>query len=382
MSKAIYAFSGDPPTFGHLDIIKRVSSSFDHVVVGIGVNPNKIYMFSLEKRKEMTIKMVKDIPNVSVVSFDGLLIDYVYEQEINTIIRGIRNSADLEYEQIIHEVNMAATLGENNKPHIETFCLFADPKLSHVSSSVVKALQQESGFIQDYVPLHVKQELEKVMLNRYMLGMTGSIGAGKSYACKLIKNWCDERNIPCTYIDLDIVAKDILNTLTEPAYVTLRNNIAQVFPGEVLQNDGFVNRQVLGDLVFENPYYLELLNTLMAKPVLVRLSNTLRKSTGLVLLESALFAEGNITYLCNNNILYVDVNKEVQSKRLVDRNYGNDQVDRRVNSQYSLDKKIETIEEKILQEGHGFLLKFETCPDGHLMDIGKIIEKIGYETES
>ncbi len=94
MSKIIYAYSGDPPTFGHLNIVERAAKTFDEVIVGIGVNPKKKYMFSLEHRTEMTKKMVQHLPNVSVTSFEGLLVNYVYEMEIKNILRGIRNEQD------------------------------------------------------------------------------------------------------------------------------------------------------------------------------------------------------------------------------------------------------------------------------------------------
>ena len=76
MAKAMYAFSGDPITFGHIDIIQRASQVFDHVIVGIGVNPQKQYTFSLEERTRMAKQSLTNIPNVEVVSFSGLLVDY------------------------------------------------------------------------------------------------------------------------------------------------------------------------------------------------------------------------------------------------------------------------------------------------------------------
>lgn len=353
MSKAIYAYSGDPPTFGHLNIIERVAKTFDEVVVGIGVNPDKKYMFSLEKRKQMTMKMVEKLPNVTVISFEGLLFNYAYENNIPTIIRGIRGAADLEYEQTVHAV------GASQKLDIETFCLFADNKLAHVSSSSVKALQKESGFIHDYVPLHVKQELEIVMSNRYMLGVTGTIGAGKSFACHVIRGWCYFNKVPCTYIDLDNIGRKILNELKEPAYIELRQKINDEFPVNILQRDGFVNRQLLGEYVFDQPVYLDTLNNLMRKPILVRLVNALRKASGLVLVEAALFAEAGIMNICNNNIIIVNVNQDVQRERLRDRDYDEEQINRRINSQYSFEKKLRKIQEVIKRGNHGSIQVFD-----------------------
>lgn len=366
MSKAIYAFSGDPPTYGHLDIIKRAAKTFAEVIVGIGVNPDKKYMFPLEEREQMTAKMVKGLPNVSVTSFEGLLFNYAYEKNIPTIIRGIRSTADLEYEQTVHAVGASQKLG------IETFCLFADTNLAHISSSSVKALQKESGFIHDYVPLHVKQALERVMSNRYMLGVTGTIGAGKSHACGLIKDWCEKNGVPCTYIDLDEVAREILNVLTEPAYVSLRQEINGRFVEDILQPDGFVNRQLLGELVFEQPDLLKILNVLMRKPILVRLVDALRKSVGLVLIEGALLAEAGLLDICNNNVIIVDVDSKSQWTRLKARHYKDEQITRRIESQFSTEAKLKIIASSIKKSGHGSVSFFKgSC-------MRNILEMVGY----
>jgi len=365
MSKAMYAFSGDPPTFGHLNIIERVARTFDEIIVGIGVNPDKKYMFSLDSRKKMTAKMVEHLSNVKVISFKGLLINYAYQNGIQSVVRGIRNTTDLEYEQTIHAV------GASQRLDIETYCLFADSKLAHVSSSSVKALQKESGFIHDYVPLHVKQALEIEMSNRYMLGVTGTVGAGKSTACKKIKKWCDVYKVPCTYIDLDKIGHDILNKLKEPAYVDLRRNLMYYFPKHVLQKDGFVNRKVLGQLVFEKPDLLVLLNELMKKPILVRLVEALREATGLVILESALFVEAGILNICNNNILLVTVEPDEQRERLKERDYGKEQIERRINSQYSQEEKLKKIKEEIRHCNHGSVFNASTQMD-------KILRNVGY----
>ena len=172
--KAMYAFSGDPITYGHIDIIARASSAFDHVVAGIGANPDKKYMFNLEERTEMAKRSLTRFKNVEVASFQGLLVDYAYEQGIEVIVKGVRNAADFDYENVLHEVGVSQKLG------IDTHILFARPELAHVSSSAVKSIQKEQGLIHEYVPLYVKQCLEARMSEQYIVGVTGEIGAGKS----------------------------------------------------------------------------------------------------------------------------------------------------------------------------------------------------------
>ena len=137
MNKAIYGFSGDPITFGHIDIIKRAVSIFGELIVGIGVNPTKKYFFTLEERKQIAEESLRFLPNVKVIAFKGLLVDYAYENNIKTVIRGIRNSEDLNYELMLHQV------GESQRQNIDTIYFPAKQEMMHISSGAVKALQLE-----------------------------------------------------------------------------------------------------------------------------------------------------------------------------------------------------------------------------------------------
>ncbi|MBD8972669.1 MAG: pantetheine-phosphate adenylyltransferase, partial [Clostridiales bacterium] len=105
MSKAIYPGSFDPVTFGHLDIIKRSASMFDELVVGVLVNNAKHPLFSVEERTQMLEQAVKEYPNVSVIAFDGLLIDYMKKYDISVIVRGLRAITDFDYELQIAQSN-------------------------------------------------------------------------------------------------------------------------------------------------------------------------------------------------------------------------------------------------------------------------------------
>ena len=96
--KAIYGFSGDPITYGHIDIIKRALKVFGELIIGIGVNPAKKYFFNLEERRVIAERSLQGLSGVTVIAFKGLLVDYAYENNIGTIIRGVRNSEDLNYE--------------------------------------------------------------------------------------------------------------------------------------------------------------------------------------------------------------------------------------------------------------------------------------------
>lgn len=146
MKKAIYPGSFDPLTLGHLDIIKRSSKIVDELVVGVLHNSAKNSLFSLDERVSMIKEQVKDMPNVTVSSFDGLLVDYMKKIDATIIIRGLRAVTDFEYELQIAQTNHV----EN--PEVETIFLTTSLQYSYLSSTVVKEFASYGGDISKFVP--------------------------------------------------------------------------------------------------------------------------------------------------------------------------------------------------------------------------------------
>ena len=149
MIKAIYPGSFDPVTNGHLDIIKRASKFVDILVVGILDNPNKHCLFTSEERKELIKTVTKDLPNVEVESFYGLLTDFAKEIGANLIIRGIRDTNDFAV-----EFQRSITNKQLNS-NIETVCLIADEKNLILSSTAVKEVAIFGGDIDWMVPKEI-----------------------------------------------------------------------------------------------------------------------------------------------------------------------------------------------------------------------------------
>ena len=151
MSKALIPGSFDPITLGHLDIIKRCSKLFDEVVVLIAKNSQKNYMLCSQKRASLATDAVKDLPNVKVDIFDGLLVEYAFLHNIDVTVKGIRNDADYQY-----ELNMATTNEKLAKSmyntSFETVFLPCSDNLSAVSSSLVRLLLSKNGDLSDLVP--------------------------------------------------------------------------------------------------------------------------------------------------------------------------------------------------------------------------------------
>jgi pantetheine-phosphate adenylyltransferase len=141
--KAVFPGSFDPITNGHYDIIKRGISLFDEVVVAIGINAEKKYMFSLEDRKKFIENAFKDEPKVSVITYEGLTIDLCRKLEAKFILRGLRNPADFEFEKAIAHTNRKLS-------KIETVFLLTASNTSYISSSIVRDVIRNNG---DYTVL-------------------------------------------------------------------------------------------------------------------------------------------------------------------------------------------------------------------------------------
>ncbi|MCR4943195.1 MAG: pantetheine-phosphate adenylyltransferase [Clostridium sp.] len=157
MKIAVYPGSFDPITLGHLDVIRRGAKIFDKVIVGVLVNVNKSGLFDIEERVELIKKAAKDIPNVEVMSFNGLLIDFMKQCNATVILKGLRALSDFEY-----EFQMALM---NNKldPEIETLFMMTSSQYSYLSSSAIKQVAKFKGNLSGLVPEEVIPDIiEKI----------------------------------------------------------------------------------------------------------------------------------------------------------------------------------------------------------------------------
>ncbi len=155
MKIAIYPGSFDPISNGHLDIIKRTSLVFDKVYVLVSVNPNKKYYFTNEEKVDMIKRVTKDLKNVEVDYFDGLVLDYAKSKNASVIIRGLRNFIDYQDEITMFQFNRSIA------PNIDTFILFPSANNLFLSSSSIKQLVALNADISNYVPKELAKEIEE-----------------------------------------------------------------------------------------------------------------------------------------------------------------------------------------------------------------------------
>lgn len=153
MTLAVYPGSLDPITNGHLDLIRRAHTIFDEIHVAVVINPNKESLFSVERRVGLISKAVEPLEQVSVGSFEGLLVDYVDSLGANVILRGLRALSDFEYEFQMSLMN------KRLNRDIETVYMMTGEEHSFVSSSIVKEVAQFGGEISSLVPRPVEEAL-------------------------------------------------------------------------------------------------------------------------------------------------------------------------------------------------------------------------------
>jgi pantetheine-phosphate adenylyltransferase len=157
MIRAIYPGSFDPVTFGHLDIMKRASRTVDELIIGVLQNGGKHPLFTTEERVEMLLEVTKDLPNVRIMSFSGLLVDFAKQTESGLIVRGLRAISDFEY-----ELQMAQTNRKLN-PDVDTMFLTTSLEYAYLSSTTVKEVAFFEGNISEFVPASVVERvMEKV----------------------------------------------------------------------------------------------------------------------------------------------------------------------------------------------------------------------------
>lgn len=153
MRKAVFSGSFDPITKGHESIVLQALPLFDEIIVAIGVNIMKKNAFELEQRLKWIKDVFADYPNVKVAYYEGLTVDFCKKENARYIIRGLRGSADLEYETTLAEAN------KKINPEIETIFFLTEPSLRCVSSTVVRDLLRHNHPVDEFVPKNISNDI-------------------------------------------------------------------------------------------------------------------------------------------------------------------------------------------------------------------------------
>jgi len=150
MRRAVFPGSFDPITLGHSDIINRGLSLFDEIIIAIGINAEKNYMFPLEQRVAFIEKLYADEPKIKVMTYEGLTVSFCQKNKADFILRGLRNPADFEFEKAIAHTNRVLS-------EVETVFLLTSTKTSYISSSIVRDVMRNDGDYTLLVPKTVQK---------------------------------------------------------------------------------------------------------------------------------------------------------------------------------------------------------------------------------
>ena len=153
---AMYPGTFDPITNGHHDLVRRAASIFDHVIVAIAANPNKAPMFSLETRIDLARRVLHDLPNVQVVGYSDLTVEFARKNNVSVVMRGLRAVSDFEFEFQL------ANMNRHLSPDIETVFLTPQEQFTFISSSLVREIAVLGGDVHEFVHPIVEAELKKL----------------------------------------------------------------------------------------------------------------------------------------------------------------------------------------------------------------------------
>jgi pantetheine-phosphate adenylyltransferase len=332
MKTAIYPLSADPIHNGHVWNIQEARKLFDKVYVAIGNNPVKKCLFTPEERKALAMKAISilGLDNIEVDYFSGLLAHYASEKGASAIVRGARNSQDFEYEQQLAEFN--------SRYGLATIILPSPQELRTISSSSIKAVASEGGFVHQQTHPAVKQALEEKLNNTYILGVTGNSGSGKSYFCEEFAKRANAQGIKATHLDMDALIKSLYKP-DSPHYEQVKEGLKKLGIEDTL------NLKALGKSILGDKQKREALAEILRVPATIELEKFIKSNPGIILFDCAYLVEQNMLPLVNYNIIHVTCDEEKRKQRIIERdNLSKEGLEARLKAQIS----PEEIKSKIL----------------------------------
>jgi len=325
--EVVYPGTFDVLHYGHLDVIKRASNMFDKVVVAIGNNETKKTIFHVHERYQMIKETLNNYnSNIFICKFDGMLNDFMWKRNINTVIRGVRNEDDFKSIKNTHDFIWKL---DNS---YETIPLISNIQHRNLSSSMVKAVEYHGGDISHFIPPNIKMQVEKRMSDRIFIGITGMMGAGKNFIIDLLMRVFPRRGKfkSIHSIDFDRLVRDIHTKLIGIRYIEFRKELIKKFGLSIYDKSSsvnhyhyFINTKELAKIVFDqnSKYKLKYLSDMLYEPTMHYFREYLRMRDlrGIILLNCPYLIEYNLTNLCNGNMIIIDADDEVRKKRVIKR---------------------------------------------------------------
>jgi len=327
--KIAYPGSFDPWTKGHQSVIENIVERDPTVQIEVLIadNPDKRYLFSSRKRKEMIENEIAILnrTNIEVFVVEDLIADYLYEQDIHFIIRGVRNnSKDVSEELDLARIN--STLVGNP---LTLLIPQTNPLLDVVSSSNLKVLTEYGILTQEYASSYIREEVRVKTSGKPLVGVYGTIASGKSTLCHHLVY--GHRGDRIFHINMDEIAHKIYES-NLPVHKKITKKIKTLFDIKAI-GGGIEFRKELGEVVFSNKAALDTLTNIMLEPILRLMYKEIEKlPRGIILIESAILVERDLLDIVDHNIIHVTCDAEERSKRLKKRGLSKKRINKRINS--------------------------------------------------
>ena len=357
--------SFDPFHDGHLSAVISFlgihSKAILYIVIGVNEEKEDKSTFSTEE-KVFLIKQTIPVEykdRVEVIPYSGIIANLFYEQNINMFVKGARDSEDFRSERWIAEVNskLSGSLTTLIIPQ-------TDPVLLKVSSSNLKSFINLGIDAKDFAPALTREALQIRMKNQLIIGVIGGIASGKTTFTEDIQRFSEKNggteDMPIYHISLDELGKVVYSNDPTPKFLAIRKQINREFGGKLLREDTSIDTHKLGNIAFSSKRKLDKLVRIVLDPILHLLRKRLDEfGKGIFLIEGANLIEGEMTHLVNENIVLVQVDKEIQKKRMAGRGLNEKQIERRFGFQFSNKERTEEITAKQQEEFDRLFIKID-----------------------
>lgn len=318
MKTAIFPLSADPITLGHLHIIRLALKKFDAIYLLINNHQNKKYLLTQKERYLITKKIInqqEDLKNkIKVFIYNGLTAHFAIEKEVSCIIRGYRNSVDLEYEKSLNFYN------QNIFSSLKTIYIKSQRKYKFISSSAVKTLIDYQGEVHQYIPLFIKKFFEQKK-SIYHLGVTGSIACGKTTFCQILTKE-KINNLEIHHIDFDKIVTEIYKDIEQGNFPKAERKIQKICNYRIKK----ISKENVSDFIFN-----KIKNNDKKKKLLLRLQNILsplikiylfqkmKDKKGIILFDAPLLAEYKMSEIVNKEIILISSKNQEKNLQLRDK---------------------------------------------------------------
>lgn len=342
----VFPWSFDPWTYWHeavltdyLDINREWN-----IEILVAYNHWKNRIFSPDESK---ILIERTIPEeiktqIKVIIYDGLIADYVYENWYSWILKWVRSRNDFQY-----EVELAQATQRFSKEVKTIIIPQLDPIKNWISSSVLKAISKFSWDIASLASPLVREALRMKQSGKLILWVTWWIASWKSTLCRTLSEYSEWKTIKINHINLDEITKQIHSRTDLAIFQIIRNHIANIFWENVLNQVWTTNKKALWEIVFWDPIKMEKLMNILIDHIVYFLRKEVEKMprNSIILVEWAIILDRNLTYLFDENIIHIWIDKKEQEKRVYNRDWLNtQQVRNRIWSQLSREERIEWIQ--------------------------------------